>query len=34
MICQHVNMHGEYDFNLETTQMPFNLSKSKYLVTS
>lgn len=31
MTWQHVNMHGRYEFNLETTQIPFDFNKIKSL---
>ena len=31
MTWQHVNMHGEYDFNLEMNQLPFDLNRIKCL---
>jgi TnpA family transposase len=31
MTWQHVNMHGRYDFNLETIQKPFDFNKVKSL---
>lgn len=32
MTWQHVNMHGKYDFNSDSYQIPFNLNKIKSLI--
>jgi hypothetical protein len=32
MTWKHVNMHGEYDFNLDNDKIPFDIDKIKPLI--